>query len=106
MNMDEMTKREWSNLAQISAGLRFPNVSLQVISPFSHIGRGRISLETFVKSKDKKRLVFFRQTYETTTDSDIFEFITHVKSRFIAEGKTIESDFIFHKNNSIEDIFS
>lgn len=105
--MDETTKIVWNNLAQQHPSLRFPNVSLEIMSPFNEFARGKgiVKLTTFIKSKDKTRLTLFRQQFESNKENNIFDFLDHVKSRFIKERNLISENYIFNKDTSIHEPF-
>lgn len=102
---DENTRRGWMNLASEHVNLRFPTLSVSVMTPFNMYKRGKINFETLVASKDKKLLVLVRDSYEISSHENIVEVINQTTKRFNAKCELTKDKYIFNNHTAIREPF-
>ncbi len=98
----ETMLKEWHDKASQYPELRYPKMNVQIIGPFNMNREGNIMIETFV-SNGNDRLTLVREQFSLPIESDIWELITYVKSRFEERCKQTQGLYIFDNNSSIID---
>lgn len=101
--MKETKQQSWINLATEHLDLRYPILNVGIFPSFNYTKRGKIMFETFVQSKNKKRLTLVRDEYITDTKTNIFEALEHCKKAFNSKCELIKDKYIFDKDHSIHE---
>jgi hypothetical protein len=99
--MRELDRITLMNLATDHIDLRFPKISLQVLSPYNMDKEGRVNMSTFVASKNKERLILLTRSYSTSSSEDVFLVVEKLRDRFISEANKISEHGIFDEVFSI-----
>ena len=102
--MEDHVRKELAEKASRHLNLRFPVISLKVSSSFNSFSLGTIFLETFVPSKDKKRLTLYRKEFAHNSKEDVFKSLEKAKKYFLEEGEILKEYYIFNEETSIEEL--
>ena len=102
--MEDHVKKELVNKASRHPNLRFPVINLKVSSSFNSFFLGTISLETFVSSKDKKRLTLYRREYAHNSKEDVFKSLDKAKKDFLKQGEILKEYYLFNEETSIKEL--
>jgi len=101
--MDETILKGWKILATSRFNLRYPKIDLGVTLPHSKHGRGDIKMETFIRSKNKEKLMFVRDSFKYSVNEDVFEIIETFKKHFIKRCELTIDKGIFNSQTSINE---
>jgi hypothetical protein len=99
---DENKLRSWRNEAEMDISFRYPKVKLGV-TPASAFHDGNIRIETFVASKDMKRLTLVSDNFKYTPSVDVFEALEMIKIKFYAQCELTRDKYIYNEDTSIEE---
>tara|TARA_R110000796_G_scaffold118353_2_gene231938 strand:- start:1399 stop:1719 length:321 start_codon:yes stop_codon:yes gene_type:complete len=102
--MEDHVRKELADKASRHPNLRFPVINLKISSSFNSFSLGTIYLETFVPSKDKKRLAIYRREYAHNSKEDVFKSLDKAKKDFLKQGEILREYYLFNEETSIEEL--